>query len=164
MANKRTVFAINWTEVEMLTAGCHDNPHHILGMHETTDGVYINAYFPGAESVAAVCSNTENTYELISERVQGFFSVKIPNINPFVYYYKVKYPDGTKHKVLDPYVFEPVIDPIDISKFNDGVHYEIYEKLGAHPCMLDGIKGVLFAVWAPHADRVSVVGDFNSWN
>ncbi|MCM1497978.1 MAG: 1,4-alpha-glucan branching protein GlgB [Clostridium sp.] len=164
MANKRTVFAINWTEVEMLTAGRHDNPHHILGMHETTDGVYINAYFPGAESVTAVCKNTANTYELISERVQGFFSVKIPDVNPFVYYYKVKYSDGTKKKILDPYVFEPVIDPIDISKFNEGVHYEIYEKLGAHPCMLDGVKGVLFAVWAPHAVRVSVVGDFNHWN
>ena len=164
MTNKRPVFAINWTEVESLTAGCHDNPHHVLGMHETIDGVYINAYFPGAESVAAVSKNTKNTYELISNRVSGFFSVKIPNQQSFVYYFKVTLADGTEKTVIDPYAFEPVIDPIDISRFNDGIHYEIYEKLGAHPCMLDGIKGVLFAVWAPHAARVSVVGNFNNWN
>lgn len=164
MANKRPVFAINWTEVESLVAGCHDNPHHVLGMHETIDGVYINAYFPGAESVVAVSKNTKNTYELTSERVSGFFSVKIPNQQSFVYYYKVTFADGTDQTIIDPYVFEPVIDPIDISKFNDGIHYEIYEKLGAHPCILDGVKGVLFAVWAPHAARVSVVGNFNNWN
>jgi 1,4-alpha-glucan branching enzyme len=81
-----------------------------------------------------------------------------------VYYFQVVYGDGTKKTVIDPYMFEPVIDPIDISKFNEGIHYEIYEKLGAHPCMLDGVQGVLFAVWAPHAARVSVVGNFNGWN
>lgn len=164
MVNKRPIFAINWAEVETLATGCHDNPHHILGMHETIDGVYINAYLPGAVSVIAVSKNTKNTYELTSNEVQGFFSVKIPDIRPFVYYYKVTYADGVERMIIDPYVFEPVIDPIDISKFNDGIHYEIYEKLGAHPCMLDGVKGVLFAVWAPHAIRVSVVGDFNGWD
>lgn len=164
MANKRPVFAINWTEVEALAGGSHDNPHHILGMHETTDGVYINAYIPGAKSVTAVSKNTKDTYTLVSDRINGFFTVKIPDTQSFLYQYKVVFADGTKKTMLDPYVFEPVIDPIDISRFNDGIHYEIYEKLGAHPCMLDGIKGVLFAVWAPHAARVSVVGDFNGWN
>lgn len=164
MDNKKPVFAINWTEVESLVAGCHDNPHHILGMHETTDGVYINAYFPGAKSVTAVCRNTKIRYKLISDRVNNFFSVKVSDRQSFVYYFEVRFPDGKKKTVIDPYAFEPVIDPIDISKFNDGIHYEIYEKLGAHPCMLDGIKGVLFAVWAPHAVRVSVVGNFNAWN
>lgn len=164
MANKKPVFAINWKEVESLAAGCHDNPHHILGMHESIDGVYINAYFPGAESVAAVCKSSRTKYELVSDRVIGFYSIKIPDRQSFVYYFEVVFPDGTTKTIIDPYAFEPVIDPIDISKFNDGIHYEIYEKLGAHPCMLDGVKGVLFAVWAPHAARVSVVGNFNSWN
>ncbi|MGN0155450.1 MAG: 1,4-alpha-glucan branching protein GlgB [Lachnospiraceae bacterium] len=164
MTNSKPVFAINWAEVEALAEGRHDNPHHILGMHETTDGVYINAYIPGAEKVVAVCKNTRKRYALTSDRVYGFYSIKIPDRQSFVYYFEVTFPDGTKKKLTDPYAFEPVIDPIDISKFNDGVHYEIYEKLGAHPCMLDGVKGVLFAVWAPHAVRVSVVGDFNGWN
>lgn len=164
MTNKKPVFAINWKEVDSLTAGYHDNPHHILGMHESIDGVYINAYFPGAESVTAVSKTSQARYELISDRVTGFYSVKIPDMHSFVYYFEVVFQDGTKKPVIDPYAFEPVIDPIDISKFNDGIHYEIYEKLGSHPCMLDGVKGVLFAVWAPHAKRVSVVGNFNGWN
>lgn len=164
MANKRPVFAINWAEVDSLVAGCHDNPHHLLGMHETVDGVYVNAYFPGAVSVMVVSKNTKKKYKLVSDRVPGFFSVKLEEQQSFVYYFEVILGNGTKKKVIDPYAFEPVIDPIDISKFNDGVHYEIYEKLGAHPCTLDGVKGVLFAVWAPHAQRVSVVGDFNTWN
>ena len=164
MANRKPVFAINWTVVVSLGAGSHDNPHHILGMHETSDGVYINAYFPGAESVKAVKKTSKEKYELVSDRVTGFFSVKILDETSFVYYLEVEYADGKKKTVIDPYAFEPVIDPIDISKFNEGTHYEIYEKLGAHSCMLDGVKGVVFAVWAPHAARVSVVGDFNGWN
>ena len=162
--NKRSVFAINWAEVELLAAGHHDNPHHILGMHESVDGVYINAYFPGAESVTAVSKNTKDTFNLTSDRIPGFFTIKIPEKQSFVYYYVVNYPDGKEEEIIDPYSFEPVIDPIDISRFGDGIHYEIFEKMGAHPCMLDGVEGVLFAVWAPRAVRVSVVGNFNKWN
>lgn len=164
MANKRPVFAINWAEVDSLVTGCHDNPHHLLGMHESMDDVYVNAYIPGAESVTVVSKTNKKRYKLTSDRVPGFFSVKIENQNSFVYYFDVVFGDGKKKKIVDPYAFEPVIDPIDISKFNDGIHYEIYEKLGAHPCIVDGIEGVLFAVWAPNAKRVSVVGNFNAWN
>ncbi len=176
MANKRSVFAINWAEVEALAAGRHDNPHHILGMHESIDGVYINAYMPGAESVTAVSTNTKETFNLTSDRIPGFFTVKIPDKKSFVYYYVVKYSEGSKNgfvdgrkkgntvEIIDPYSFDSVMDPIDISKFADGIHYDIYEKMGAHPCMLDGVEGVLFAVWAPRAVRVSVVGNFNGWN
>ena len=79
MTNKRSVFAINWAEAESLAAGRHDNPHHILGMHESIDGVYINAFFPGAESVTAVSKNSKDKYDLVSERIAGFFTVKIPD-------------------------------------------------------------------------------------
>lgn len=164
MATKRPVFAINWNEVNMLVEGQHDNPHHILGMHETVDGVYVNAYFPGAKSVTVLAKNNKKKYELSSERVSGFFTTKIPNIECFSYEYEVVFVDGTKKIVQDAYNFEAVMNPIDISLFNDGIHYEIYEKLGCHPYEIDGVNGVLFAVWAPHATRVSVVGNFNNWN
>ncbi len=164
MADKKRVFAVNWAEVESLVTGQHDNPHHILGMHETTDGVYINAYYPSAKSVSAVCKNTGEKYALQSERVSGFFSLKIPDKQSFVYYLEITFQDGSTQTMMDPYAFDPVLDAIDISRFSDGVHYEIYEKLGAHPCMLNGVEGVLFAVWAPHAERVSVVGNFNGWD
>lgn len=164
MINKRSVFAINWAEASSLAEGRHDNPHHILGMHESLDGVYINAFYPGAESVTAISRNSKDTFNLISDRIPGFYTIKIPEKKSFDYYFIVKYPDGTKEEIIDPYSFDPVIDPIDISKFGDGIHYEIYEKMGAHPCILDGVEGVLFAVWAPRALRVSVVGNFNKWN
>ena len=128
MVTRKPVFAINWTEVEALAAGSHDNPHHILGMHESSDGVYINAYLPDAESVTAVRKSDKEKYELVSDRITGFYSVKIENESSFVYYFEVVYSDGRKETVIDPYAFEPVLDPIDISKFNEGIHYEIYEN------------------------------------
>ena len=104
MTNKRPVFAINWAEVDSLVSGYHDNPHHILGMHETVDGVYVNAYFPGAESVTVVSKNTKKKYKLVSDRIQGFYSVKIEDQQSFVYHFEVTMGDGTKKKVLDPYL------------------------------------------------------------
>lgn len=164
MSKRKEVFAINWMEVDALVQGRHTNPHHILGIHECIDDVYINAYLPGAKVVTAINTATRKRYTLVSERVEGFFSVVIKNQKKFDYKLNVKYDNGEELTYIDPYIFEPVIDPIDISLFNEGKHYEIYEKLGAHPMTVDGVDGVLFAVWAPNAERVSVVGDFNNWD
>lgn len=164
MSKRKEVFAINWMEVDALVQGRHTNPHHILGIHECIDDVYINAYLPGAKVVTAINTATRKRYTLVSERVEGFFSVVIKDQKKFDYKLNVKYDNGDEFTYIDPYIFEPVIDPIDISLFNEGKHYEIYEKLGAHPMTVDGVDGVLFAVWAPNADRVSVVGDFNNWD
>ncbi len=164
MSKRKEVFAINWMEVDALVQGRHTNPHHILGIHECIDDVYINAYLPGAKVVTAINTATRKRYTLVSERVEGFFSVVIKDQKKFDYKLNVKYDNGEELNYIDPYIFEPVIDPIDISLFNEGKHYEIYEKLGAHPMTVDGVDGVLFAVWAPNAERVSVVGDFNNWD
>lgn len=164
VSKRRAVFAINWMEVEALVQAKHDNPHHILGIHECIDDVYVNAYIPGAKVVTVIDTEAKKNYSLVSERVEGFFSICIKDKKSFDYLLDIKYEDGTEEKVIDPYVFEPVIDPIDISRFNEGIHYEIYEKLGAHPMVVDGVKGTLFAVWAPNAERVSVVGNFNKWD
>lgn len=164
MSKRKEVFAINWMEVDALVQGRHTNPHHILGIHECIDDVYINAYLPGAKVVTAINTATRKRYTLVSERVEGFFSVIIKDQKKFDYKLNVKYDNGEELNYIDPYIFEPVIDPIDISLFNEGKHYEIYEKLGAHPMTVDGVDGVLFAVWAPNAERVSVVGDFNNWD
>ena len=133
-------------------------------MHECIDDLYINAYLPGAKVVNAIEVSTRKKYTLVSERVPGFFSVVIKDKKPFEYKLNVRFDNGDEVTYFDPYVFEPVIDPIDISLFNEGKHYSIYEKMGAHPMTVDGVEGVLFAVWAPNADRVSVVGNFNNWD
>ena len=164
MSKRKAVFAINWMEVDALVQGIHNNPHHILGMHEGIDDLYINAYLPGAKVVNAIEVSTRKKYTLVSERVPGFFSVVIKDKKPFEYKLNVRFDNGDEVTYFDPYVFEPVIDPIDISLFNEGKHYSIYEKMGAHPMTVDGVEGVLFAVWAPNADRVSVVGNFNNWD
>lgn len=164
MSKRKGVFAINWMEVEALVQGKHNNPHHILGMHECIDDVYINVFLPGAKVVTAIDTETKKKYTLVSERVPGFYSVVIKKQKRFDYKLSVKFDDGEEITYIDPYVFESVIDPIDISLFNEGIHYDIYEKMGAHPMMVDGVEGVLFAVWAPNADRVSVVGNFNRWD
>ena len=164
MSKRKAVFAINWMEVDSLVQGIHNNPHHILGMHECIDDLYINAYLPGAKVVNAIEVSTRKKYTLVSERVPGFFSVVIKDKKPFEYKLNVRFDNGDEVTYFDPYVFEPVIDPIDISLFNEGKHYSIYEKMGAHPMTVDGVEGVLFAVWAPNADRVSVVGNFNNWD
>ncbi len=164
MSKRKAVFAINWMEVDALVQGIHNNPHHILGMHECIDDLYINAYLPGAKVVNAIEVSTRKKYTLVSDRVPGFFSVIIKDKKPFEYKLNVRFDNGDEVTYFDPYVFEPVIDPIDISLFNEGKHYSIYEKMGAHPMTVDGVEGVLFAVWAPNADRVSVVGNFNNWD
>ncbi len=164
MSKRKAIFAINWMEVDALVQGIHNNPHHILGMHECIDDLYINAYLPGAKVVNAIEVYTRKKYTLVSERVPGFFSVVIKDKKPFEYKLNVRFDNGDEVTYFDPYVFEPVIDPIDISLFNEGKHYSIYEKMGAHPMTVDGVEGVLFAVWAPNADRVSVVGNFNNWD
>lgn len=164
MSKRKEVFAINWMEVDALVQGKHNNPHHILGIHECIDDVYINAYLPTAKVVTAVDVSTNKEYTLVSERVPGFYSVKIKNKKRFDYKLNVKFESGEEISYIDPYIFETVIDSIDVCEFNEGQHYSIYEKLGAHIMTVEGVEGVLFAVWAPNADRVSVVGDFNNWD
>ena len=164
MAGRKAVFAINWMEVDALVQARHENPHHILGMHECIDDVYVNVYLPDAKIVKIRNLETKKSYTLVSERVKGFFSVVLKNTKSFPYEVKAKFEDGHVENYVDPYIFEPVIDPIDISLFNEGQHYQIYEKMGAHPMTVDGIQGTLFAVWAPNAERVSVVGNFNNWD
>ena len=164
MSKRKEVFAINWMEVDALASGKHNNPHHILGMHECIDDVYINAFLPNAKVVTAINISTKKKYTLVSDRVEGFFSVVIKNEKRFEYRLNVKFDNGEEITYIDPYNFEPVIDPIDISLFNEGKHYSVYEKMGAHPVTIDGVEGVSFAVWAPNAERVSVVGNFNNWD
>ena len=155
----------DWAEIEGIVYSEHDNPHSILGAHVTEDGILINAFFPGAKAVAVKVGSKKTPMELADE--EGFFAVllnakKIPK-----YTLQVTYDNDGKdviNEVTDPYSFEPVIDAMDISKFESGIHYDLYTKLGAHIMEVDKVKGTLFAVWAPTAMRVSVVGSFNNWD
>ncbi len=80
------------------------------------------------------------------------------------YMLQIRWPDGEVERVHDPYAFPPQLSDFDLHLIGEGKHYDLYEKLGAHPTQVDGVPGVRFAVWAPNARRVSVVGDFNGWD
>lgn len=153
---------MDWEEIEAIVYSEHDNPHHILGDHITKDGILINAFLPGARSVQVLAGGKE--YPMIQEDEEGFYAILLPEKKKVPYTLQVFWEDGTQEELTDPYRFEPVIAPAELKKFNQGVNEQIYEYLGAHPMKVDGVEGVLFAVWAPFAMRVSVVGDFNLWD
>lgn len=162
--DKRLYDACDWAEIEAVVYSEHDNPHNILGAHVIKTGILINTFVPTAIKISVRYTKTDKKYEMEKVDEEGFFAVLIPGKKIEKYTYIVEYDNGFSQEIEDPYVFEPVIDGMDMKRFSSGIHYEIYEKLGAHPMELEGVKGVLFGVWAPNAVRVSVVGNFNMWD
>ncbi|MDD6811123.1 MAG: 1,4-alpha-glucan branching protein GlgB [Lachnospiraceae bacterium] len=162
--NKKLYKLMNWPEIEGIIYSEEDNPHAVLGAHVAGNSVLIQTFQPGAKSVRIQPEKGDKSYPMELADEAGFFAALIPGKALFAYDYLVEYEDGTLKKVKDAYNFKPQITKEDTEKFNAGIHYNIYEKLGAHPMKLDGVEGVYFAVWAPNAVRVSTVGDFNGWD
>ena len=97
-------------------------------------------------------------------REEGLFEIIVPRLPPFDYSYEVTYYNHNTNRFADPYRPLPQLGSDDRYLFNNGTHYQLYDKLGAHPTTLDGKTGTIFRVWAPNARRVSVIGDFNAWD
>lgn len=166
---------MNWPKIEEIIYSECDNPHELLGPHKSGNQVLIQAYFPGAEKAAIVFDDNGNAspnslsdtviqMELADE--DGFFAALIPEkISELpLYHYLVTEKEGSERIHEEAYRFDPQITRKDTEKFKNGIHYTVYEKLGAHPMTINGVKGTYFAVWAPGAMRISVVGDFNRWD
>lgn len=162
--NNRLYKLMKWPEIESIIYSESDDPHAILGAHPAGANTLVQAYLPGAKSVTLQNKKDKKSYEMEMADEQGFFAVLVPGKAPFAYEYLAEYEDGVLKKIKDAYNFRPQIEEKDMDKFAAGIHYTIYEKLGAHPMKLDGVNGVYFAVWAPNAVRVSAVGDFNGWD
>ena len=154
---------MDWAAIEGITYSEEDQPQNILGVHPVIGGNLVQLFYPQAVEATLHTKNKEYTMEMADE--EGFFAVLVPKtVSLNKYSFSVRMEDGTTDTFYDPYAYEPVITKKDTEKFNAGIHYEIYHLLGAHPYVIDGVHGVLFAVWAPNAMRVSVVGDFNHWD
>lgn len=157
---------INWVEYDELLSGFHNAPHNILGLHEFGKGQVMTVYRPEAEKVWVSNLDGKAKTELMEVgEDSGFFGIYLPEKelkSPCLV--TVQYSEHDVIDLVDPYCFSPQISKDDMYIFAEGNHYEIYEKLGAHPMTINGIDGVYFAVWAPHARAVSVVGDFNMWD
>lgn len=162
--NKKLYKLMNWAAIEGIIYSEEDNPHQILGAHVSGNSVVIQAFLPGAKKVRIQPETGDKSYLMECVDEDGYFAALIPGKTVFPYEYIAEYEDGSLKKVKDAYNFKPQITKRDTEKFNAGIHYTIYEKLGAHPMTIDGVDGVYFAVWAPNAVRVSTVGDFNGWD
>lgn len=158
----------NLDELEKIVSSSHNNPHHILGMHEVfvdnKQKLVVRAFKPFASKITCVNKKTKKKYELEKLHSDGFFEVIINAKNFFDYYFEIENIDGKIYEALDCYSYLPQISDYDCYLFANGTHYEIYNKLGAHIKMVDDVTGVVFSVWAPTAKRVSVIGDFNNWD
>jgi 1,4-alpha-glucan branching enzyme len=139
------------------------DPHRVLGAHPIDGGVVLRAFRPDADEVIA---HVDGGSDVELERVDaaGLFEGELAGVSlPVRYELEVRYSDAA-YTVRDPYAFLPSLGDLDMHLLGEGRHEELYEKLGAHVRTFDGVQGTTFAVWAPAARSVSVVGDFNSWD
>ncbi len=152
-------------EMEAIAGGFHGDPFGILGPHrvseEALDQWEIRTFLPGAAKVTVNSAAGSFTMERLHPH--GFFIAKLPSA-PGKYSLQAQWHDGAVSEIEDPYRFNPLLTDFDLHLFGEGTHYEAYRTLGAHLQVVDGIPGTRFAVWAPNALVVSVVGDFNGWD
>ena len=155
---------VSRVELERLLATNSTDPHAILGAHPAAGGVAVRAFRPNAERVEVLIDG-EPPREMSRTHPAGFFELLVEGRSElFPYQLRSHYPGGGVYTHRDPYAFLPTLGSFDEHLFGEGRHWHLYDKLGAHVRDLGGVRGVSFAVWAPHADGVSVVGDFNSWD
>ncbi len=155
---------MDWAGIEAIVYSEEDHPEKLLGAHLTDDGVVIQAFIPDAEEVSVRLLESKEQYPMEKEDEAGYFAALVPGQEIPVYTLQITNKNGVTREEYDPYCFETQISQKDTKKFNAGICYDIYRKLGAHPMEVSGVPGVHFAVWAPFAVRVSVVGDFNQWD
>jgi len=151
--------------VEALARREHADPHALLGAHAKKSGVVIRALRPGATEVTAILAETGERLALKRLGASDVFEATAKGAAlPLRYEVEAVYGDHAVHTEVDPYVFLPTLGDLDLHLFAQGHHERIYERLGANVTELDGVPGTAFAVWAPAARSVSLVGDFNFWN
>src|SRR4029077_17527768 len=145
-----------------LALGAHDNPFAVLGPHDTREGRIIRAFLPGATKVDVVRQSDGAVLAALQPANEpGLFENLVHERVP--YRLRIVWPNAVQ-ETEDPYSFGLLLGEVDLHLFNEGRHFELARCLGAQIVSIDGITGVRFAVWAPNATRVALVGDFNSWD
>ncbi len=160
---------ISAEQVEAIVRNLHHDPFQILGPHELEVNGHKNwvvrAFVPDSTEVYLLNPETGEEYPMRSAHNEHFFEVILPGPEEiFMYQYRIVATNGHERFVYDPYFFLPQMGELDLYLFGQGDHHKIYEKLGAHPMEVNSVKGVYFAVWAPNARNVSVIGNFNVWH
>ena len=153
---------MDWAEIEAVQYSEEKYPRNILGPRVTPEGILIQCFFPEEEKVS-LRTLSDRKLHAMTEEDGGYFAILLPGKKIPRYTFVL----GDKkegREIYDPYAFPSQITEKEETRFQAGICYDIYEKLGAHPMTVQGVEGVNFAVWAPNALRVSVVGDFNRWD
>ncbi|MBK8175190.1 MAG: 1,4-alpha-glucan branching protein GlgB [Rhodospirillales bacterium] len=158
-------------EIDRILYADHNDPFSFLGMHvEQSAGapqLVVRVFLPQARKVGVVEYATGKVVaDLPQVREQGFFLGPIKGQKtPFKYRLRIlPYGSEDTYDIEDPYRFPPVLGELDLHLLVEGTHLRVFEKLGSHTKTIDGVDGTAFAVWAPNALKVSVVGDFNGWD
>ena len=151
-------------DVRAIVDARHPDPFAVLGLHKIRGGYAIRAFVPGANAVRAMSREGTPLVDLQRRGDGGFFEGRIASAKErFPYRLRAENARGS-WEFEDAFAFGPVLGPTDDYLLVEGTHRKLYERLGAHPMIHEGATGTHFAVWAPNALRVSVVGDFNQWD
>lgn len=153
--------ALDQDTLAALANATHSSPFAVLGPHDSPRGRFIRAYLPGALSVYAVTGDSGPAVKLEQRQIPGLFA-GLANSNGH-YRLKVEWPDATV-TMQDPYAFGKLLGETDLHLIAEGKHRRVDQCLGAHQMIVEGVSGVRFAVWAPNARRVALIGDFNGWD
>lgn len=148
--------------MELVFGNC-SKPKDLLGRHFILQGQVISAYHPDAVKMEVISEDGEY-YPMDTVERQPVFSLFLPHKRPFSYQIHMTFHDGNTYISSDPYSYEGLITEEEEKLFSKGNWTEVYHKMGCHKVKLGNTEGMYFAVWAPGARRVSVVGDFNYWN
>jgi 1,4-alpha-glucan branching enzyme len=147
--------------LHQLVALRHPEPHQVLGMHAVGSGLVVRVWRPEAEAVT-VHADDGRSFAMASLGA-GLFSLEVAEQQAFPYRLEVRY-QGRSFTLRDPYAFWPTLGELDLHLLGEGRHQRPWERLGAHPLQHGGVEGTAFAVWAPTAASISLVGDFNGWD
>jgi 1,4-alpha-glucan branching enzyme len=148
-------------EAYAVIEGRHSDPFRYLGPHAEADGAVVRVFFPNADAITVV-DDQARLCNLSRIHDAGLFAGRLADGSSH-YRLRVRFADHVV-ELEDPYRFPPVLADTDLYLLAEGTHLQLYDKLGAHPLNVEGVTGVAFAVFAPNARRVSVVGDFNFWD
>jgi 1,4-alpha-glucan branching enzyme len=153
-------------EIDLIRTARHGDPFAVLGPHEDAQGRWwVRAMLPGASHVIAVHRDDDQPIApLLLRHVDGLFEAALPGSGRPDYRLQVHWASGQQALLEDPYRFPPVLGEMDVWLMGEGTHLRPFEALGARHRTMEGVEGTSFAVWAPNASRVSVVGDFNLWD
>jgi 1,4-alpha-glucan branching enzyme len=155
--------------ITMIGNSEHRDPFEVLGMHKIEyqgqPAIVVRAYFYDVRESFVYAIDEDKLYPMAQMPGTGFFEAVFPKRDElFAYQLETVDDQGQRRRFFDVYSFWPVLSEDDLYWFGEGRHYRIYDKLGCHLITHNGVRGALFAVWAPNAKRVSVVGDFNQWD